>query len=43
MLSAFGLINLGVKITLLDSGGGQTNKYLSIAAAGKKGNVIPNK
>jgi len=43
MLSAFELIDLGAKITLLDGGGGRTNRYLSIAAAGKKGNTILNK
>jgi hypothetical protein len=43
MLLAFGLIDLGVRITLLDGRGGQTNRYLSIAVVGKKGNIIPNK
>jgi len=43
MLLAFKLINLGVKIILLNSRGGRTNRYLSIAAAGKKGNIILNK
>jgi hypothetical protein len=43
MLLAFRLINLGVRIILLDGRGGQTNRYLSIAAVGKKGNAILNK
>ena len=43
MLLAFRLINIGVRITLLDGRGRQTNRYLSIAVVGKKGNIIPNK
>ena len=43
MLLAFRLIDLRVRITLLNGGGRQTDRYLSIAAVGKKGNAIPNK
>ena len=43
MLLAFGLVNLGARITLLDGGGRQTNRYLSIAVVGKKGNATLNK
>ena len=40
MPSALGLIDLRARITLLDGGGGQTNRYRSIAAAGKEGTII---
>jgi len=43
MLLAFKLINLKTRITLLDGGGRQTNRYLSIIVVGKKGNTTPNK
>jgi len=43
MLLAFKLINLGARITLLDGGGKQTDRYLFIAVVGKKGNAILNK
>ena len=37
---ALGLINLGVRITLLDSGGRRTDRYRSIEAAGKEVTII---
>ena len=40
MPSALGLINLGVKIILLDGGGRQTNRYQSIIVVGKEGTII---